>query len=102
VPPVTGSRVVQSSSSAALQPAGQQPSPGTQDTMSLNSHRALQLAALPVRVSTVHRSLSSQLLGQVEVGSQVSLASMVPLPQVVEQSMSRVASQPAGQQPSPS
>lgn len=64
-------------------------------------HVVLQLAALPVSESTVHASLSSQVAGQVEIGSQVSPASTVPFPQVVEQSESPEGSHPAGQQASP-
>jgi hypothetical protein len=44
---------------------------------------------------------SSQAAGQVVAGSQVSPASTTPLPQLAEQSVSAVASQPTGQQPSP-
>ena len=62
---------------------------------------ALQLAALPVRVSAVQESPSLQLAGQLEGGSHVSPESIVPLPQVVEQSPSDAGVHPAGQQPSP-
>ena len=46
-------------------------------------------------------SLSSQLVGQVDGGSQVSPFSTAPLPQVGEQSRSVLALHPVGQQPSP-
>lgn len=59
----------------------------------------LQLEAAPVRVSRVQALLSSQVAGQFP--SQTSGASTVPLPQEAEQSLSEVALQPAGQQPSP-
>ena len=45
--------------------------------------------------------LSSQVAGHVLEGSQVSPASRTPLPQLTEQSVSVVLSQPVGQQPSP-
>jgi hypothetical protein len=61
----------------------------------------LQLAALPVEPSIVHAFPSLHELGQLAGGSQVSPASIVPLPQVVEQSLSVLTLQPAGQQPSP-
>jgi hypothetical protein len=49
----------------------------------------------------VQGSLSSQLVGQVDGGSQVSPFSTAPLPQVGEQSRSVLALHPVGQQPSP-
>jgi hypothetical protein len=49
----------------------------------------------------VQTSPSSQLVGHESDGSQVSLPSTTPLPQLAEQSVSFVASQPVGQQPSP-
>jgi hypothetical protein len=61
----------------------------------------LQFAALPVSWSVVHAFPSSQLVGHESGGSHVSLASTVPLPQLAEQSVSVVASQAVGQQPSP-
>ena len=61
----------------------------------------LQAAALPVEASAVQASESSQVEGQDSGGSQVSLGfSTAPLPQLTEQSLSIVALQPAGQQPS--
>jgi hypothetical protein len=84
-----------------LQPGGQQPSPFWQAVMRGCGlgHCALQLAALPVSVSMVQASPSSQVVGQLP--SQVSGASTVLLPQVLEQSLSLAWVQPAGQQPSP-
>lgn len=61
-------------------------------------HAALQLAAEPVMVSAVHALPSSQDSGQWP--SQVSGASTVWLPQLALQSLSVVALQAAGQQPS--
>jgi hypothetical protein len=49
----------------------------------------------------VQTSPSSQLVGHESGGSQVSLPSTTSLPQLAEQSVSFVASQPVGQQPSP-
>lgn len=97
-PVTTGLR--QSSSSVALQPGAQHPSPSTQAVIGVNEHSALQLSAEPTRVSVVHAKPSSQLVGQSP--SQVSDPSTTPLPHVGEQSSSLSASQPAGQQPSPS
>ena len=45
-------------------------------------------------------SASSQLVGQVAAGSQVSPASTTPSPQLAEQSESSTAVHPTGQQPS--
>jgi len=61
----------------------------------------LQVAALPVGVSIVQGSPSSQLVGQLEGGSQVSPGSTTPSPQLAEQSLSLACVQPGGQQPSP-
>ena len=44
---------------------------------------------------------SSQVVGQVDFGSQVSPFSTTPLPHAGEQSESVLALHPAGQQPSP-
>src|SRR5438046_1794175 len=55
---------LQSLSFAALQPLGQQPSPLLQEVIAVCVHCALQLLALPVRVSLVHALLSLQLVGQ--------------------------------------
>jgi hypothetical protein len=60
----------------------------------------LQVEALPLRTSRVEGSPSSQETGQFP--SQVSPASMVPSPHVVEQSLSLALVQPAAQQPSSS
>jgi hypothetical protein len=63
-------------------------------------HCALHATALPIKVSMVHALASSQLLGQL-APSQVSPGSVVPLPHVLEQSLSVAWVHPAGQQPSP-
>jgi hypothetical protein len=91
---------VQSESLLALHPAGQQPSPDTQVVMAVWLHATLQLALLPVIRSMVQALPSSQVVGQVDFGSQVSPPSTTPLPQVTEQSESLLALHPAGQQPS--
>ena len=49
----------------------------------------------------VQALLSSQLAGHELAGSHVSPISTTPLPQLAEQSVSFVASQPVGQHPSP-
>ena len=92
---------VQSESLLALHPAGQQPSPDTQVVMAVWLHATLQLALLPVIRSMVQALPSSQVVGQVDFGSQVSPPSTTPLPQVTEQSESLLALHPVGQQPSP-
>jgi len=56
---------------------------------------------LPVRTFVVHASLSLQLVGHDAFGSQVSFASIAPLPHEARQSLSLFALQPVGQQPSP-
>lgn len=93
---------MQSRSSAAVQPGAQQPSPFLHSVIGLCAQAAVQLAALPVSVSIVQRLSSSQSAtrGQLEGGSQVSLPSRAPLPQLAEQLLSLLALQPAGQQPS--
>jgi hypothetical protein len=91
----------QSESSAEVHPTGQQPSPPTQVLMAVLLQATLQVAALPVSWSRVQALPSSQVAGHVVAGSQVSPASRTPLPQLAEQSVSAVASQPTGQQPSP-
>ncbi len=91
---------LQSLSVAFVQPAGQQPSPPMQALIAEFRQTALQLLGLPIRVSWVQASLSSQLCGQSP--SQVSPESTMSLPQVAEQSLSVAFVQPAGQQPSPS
>src|SRR5262245_4415051 len=91
----------QSLSLPLLQPAGQQPSPLAQLLMALWVHAALQFWAEPVMVSTVQALPSLHEVGQEDGGSQVSPTSMVPLPQLAEQSLSLPLLQPAGQQLSP-
>jgi len=71
---------------AAVQPAGQHPSPDVQAVTGTLAHCALQLAALPVRVSVVQALLSPHEVGQLP--SHVSPASITPLLQVGEQSES--------------
>jgi hypothetical protein len=89
----------QSVSAGAVQPAGQQPSPGVQVETWVVEQAAVQVDTLPVSVSTVQALPSLQLDGQLP--SQVSPVSTTPLPQVFEQSESTAELQPAGQQPSP-
>ena len=84
-----------------VQPAGQQPSLAAQAVIAVCEQATLQLAALPVIVSVVQTSPSLQFCGQLPTGSQVSPLSRTPLPQVREQSVSVLASQAEGQQPSP-
>ena len=93
---------LQSLSDTPSHPAGQQPSLSAHRTMGRLEHATLQLAALPVRMSSVHALPSSQLVGQLDGGSQVSSLPMLPLPQLGEQSLSLVRLQPAGQQSSSS
>jgi hypothetical protein len=69
--------------------------------MAVLLHATLQFAALPVIWSWVQALPSSQLVGQVAMGSQVSPASTTPLPQLAEQSESSAVLHVAGQQPSP-
>jgi hypothetical protein len=66
-------------------------------------HTTLQAPAVPVCVSIVQTSLSTQVLGQgvTDPASHVSLLSITPLPQLGEQSLSVLLLQPLGQQPSP-
>ena len=90
----------QSASVALVHPEGQQPSPAAHDVMGVVLQAALQLAALPVSVSLVQELESSQLVGQLAGGSQVSPGSTVPSPHVCEQSASVEGPHPAGQQPS--
>jgi hypothetical protein len=90
----------QSSSLLAVQPGAQQPSPLLQVTTGVWPQVALQFSALPVRKSVVQATASSQSVGQLAGGSQVSPGSTLPLPQEVEQSSSTMAAHPAGQQPS--
>src|SRR5690349_3731618 len=92
----------QSLSVLALQPAGQQPSSLLHWVTCWRRQAAVQLAALPVIESMVQALPSSHVVGHEPGGSQVSPASTTWFPQLVEQSLSRLALQPAGQQPSPS
>jgi hypothetical protein len=92
---------LQSRSLLALQPGAQQPSPLRHWVMAWYPHAAVQLAALPVRVSMVHELPSLQLRGQEPGGSQVSPGSTTLLPQLALQSLSVRALQPGAQQPSP-
>ncbi len=71
----------QSSSLFALQSAGQQPSPAAQVVIIACVQAASQLSALPVRASLVQLLPSSQLVGQLEGGSQVSPRETRPSPQ---------------------
>ena len=89
----------QSLSFVALQPGAQHPSPLVHALTPTWLQTAEQLEADPTSVSVVHASASSQLVGQWP--SQVSLPSMMPLPQLAEQSLSFVALHPGAQQPSP-
>jgi hypothetical protein len=94
----------QSLSVFALAPfAGQHRSPLRGAVMVMCVHCTLQLAALPVLISVLQDSPSSQLVGQtaLPVVSQVSPGSITPLPQLFEQSLSVLRVQPIGQQPSP-
>ncbi len=92
---------LQSLSFAVVQPAGQQPSPDTQIVCAPSStHFAVQLAAVPVSLRFV-QPIGAQEVGQLPGGSQLSPASTTPLPQEATQSVSSLALQPAGQQPSP-
>ena len=69
--------------------------------MGANWHTASQLAALPFNVSAVQTLPSSQAVGQLAGGSQVSPGSVTEFPQTGAQSPSLVVLQAAGQQPSP-
>jgi hypothetical protein len=94
---------VQSLSVETSQASGQQPSSSVHKVIGAEVQVASQVSALPARVSVVQESLSSQLVGQSDGGSQVSPGSRIPLPQVsVLQSLSTVSSQPGAQHPSPS
>ena len=61
----------------------------------------MHVAELPVIQSVVQTSASAQLTGQLPGGSQVSPGSTTLLPQLELQSLSLLALQPEGQQPSP-
>lgn len=93
-------RVSQSSSLPAFAPLGQQPSPRLGEVTGEFSHFTLHCTGVPSGVSVVQGSLSSQFIMQ-SAPSQVSLASLTPLPQVGEQSESVVEFAPIGQQSSP-
>jgi hypothetical protein len=92
----------QSESVLALAPTGQHLSPLAGALILTCVHSALQLAALPVSISSVQASLSVHVVGQgVELpASQVSPAalSMTPSPHLIEQSASSACVQPEGQQ----
>jgi hypothetical protein len=92
----------QSLSLDALQPFGQQPSAWAQALMGLLAHVALQVDGSPLMMSCVQPLPSSQVVGHVEGGSQVSPWSITPLPQAAEQSSSFALLQFTGQHPSPS
>jgi hypothetical protein len=79
---------VQSSSVAASQPAGQQPSPSAQAVTGEKLQAASHDAELPVNASAVQSSPSSQLVGQLAGGSHVSPGSTTSLPQLAGQSSS--------------
>ncbi len=94
----------QSSSVFALQADGQQPSPETHAVIGELLQDTEQPA--PTSLSRVQAMPSSHAIGHAPAPlamptSQVSLGSTTPLPQLGEQSVSDVASQEAGQQPSP-
>jgi hypothetical protein len=92
---------LQSLSLVALQPAGQQPSPWAQAVWVPSAvQAAVQVAAAPVSLRRA-QPIQGQVAGQLEGGSQVSPASVAPFPHLATQSLSLVALQPAGQQPSP-
>jgi hypothetical protein len=70
---------------AFVQPLGQQPSPFLQLVIAVCVQAAVQVAAEPVSVSTLHALEWLQLVGHEDGGSQVSPTSMTPLPQLAEQ-----------------
>ena len=90
----------QSLSLLLSQPGAQHESPFAQAVIGVVAHAALQFAELPISVPAEQIG-AGQATGQDSGGSHVSLPSTVPLPQVVEQSLSVLGEQPAGQQPSP-
>src|SRR5690349_6261437 len=63
------------------QPGAQQSSLSVHTKIASLKQTASQVAALPKRTSAVQAFKSSQLVGQVLIGSQVSPASMISLPQ---------------------
>ncbi len=94
-------RGLQSLSVALVQPVGQQPSPLAQAVWTPSSVQlAVQLAADPTSFRRM-QAFQGQVAGQAEGGSQVSPVSTAPLPHLGLQSLSTLALQAAGQQPSP-
>jgi hypothetical protein len=94
----------QSLSLLAFAPLGQQPSSFFGAVIGTFVHALLQLFALPVSRSVVQALPSSQVVGQgicALFGSHTSPASIVPLPQLAEQSLSVAFVHVEGQQPSP-
>ena len=90
----------QSLSMVESQPSGQQPSSIVHSLIGWCAQATLQVSALPFFVSMVQALPSLQSAGQSP--SQVSPSSTTPLPQETEQSLSLLAVQPVGQQPSSS
>jgi hypothetical protein len=86
-----------------LAPAGQQASPACGAVIGVCEQTTLQRWTVPVCTSSVQGSPSSQSVGQLRapLRSQVSVPSTMPLPQLLEQSLSLVVSHWLGQQPSP-
>jgi len=98
--PLPHTALVQLGSVPDPQPLGQQPSLGPHEVMLVCLQLAVQLDAMPNRVSAVQLLLSLHEVGQLEGGSQVSPCSTTPLPQRGWQSGSLFALQVAGQHPS--
>src|SRR5438128_196368 len=91
----------QSLSLVASQVPGQQPSPAAHAVcVPSSTQRAVQEAAEPASFCLVQPS-AGQLVGHELGGSQTSPVSTTPLPQAGWQSLSLVALQLGGQQPSP-
>jgi hypothetical protein len=88
----------QSGSLFALHPPAQQPSLGPHSVICWCTHDALHVLAAPTRLSIVHATLSTHVVGQSP--SQVSPDSVSALPHVGEQSESVFALHPGAQQPS--
>jgi len=97
------SALLQSLSTWEVHASGQQPSPLSQTDTGSSWQRALHALAAPVTCATVQALavLHDACVGQLSGGSQVSSASITPLPQVAEQSESVSGVAPPGQQPSP-
>jgi hypothetical protein len=92
---------LQSLSFAVVQPDGQHPSPDAHAVCGPSSTQwAVQSVALPASFCLVQPS-GAHVVGHWPGGSQLSPASTTPLPQVAGQSLSLLALQPGGQQPSP-